>query len=199
MKTVTSDFTRALEEMPGAFLACIDPGLKGGCALFAPSLGKLLFFELPTKVGAKDKVVLDLCKLQEIVVRFTADFLGQPVAFLTLEKPFKVAHESVITFGVSMGIIGQLIALFELLPFEAWLYGVTPKQWTSFFDGYFLPSGLSKDKKKKARADALIDAFSFSPKDFFSKRGRLKDGVVDAVAILLWTLLKGQKKDFWLL
>lgn len=201
MLSITSDFTQALQKDPDAFCVSIDPGLRGGCVLFVPSLRKLRFFELPTKLGPQGKQVLDLLLLRKQIEDFVEE-LEKPVAFLTLEKPFKRPQESVLTFGVSMGMIGQLLALFELAFFDAFCFGVTPKEWTAFFDGHFLPSApntSTKDKKKRARAEALIEAFSFSPKDFFSARGRLKDGVVDAVAILLWTLLKGKKDRFWML
>jgi len=173
----------------------IDPGLKGGYAFFCEGESRLSLAELPTKKifsneGKKEKVGLDARSLREAFYAFSQP---PPQVLLVLEMPFKKPHESVLAYGSSMALIGQLITLFELSAPDLQLLKITPKQWTSPFDRKLLPSSLCYEKgqkKKKARAEALL-AFApafFKEEDFWSPRGRLKDGVVDAAAILLWSL-----------
>lgn len=177
----------------------IDPGLKGGYIFFYEGVSRLSLAELPTKKilsnkEKKEKVGLDVRSLREAFCAFleSCSFQKPPQVLLVLEMPFKKPHESVLAYGSSMVLIGQLIALFELSAPDLQLLKVTPKQWTSPFDRHFLPSSLCFEKgqkKKKARAEALLACTNcFSEKDFWSPRGRLKDGVVDAAAILLWSL-----------
>lgn len=198
MLKITSNFTEDLKKIPGAFLIAIDPGLKGGCILFCPNLKKMVCFELPIKNYLNQKNI-DLNKLKENILLFIKDFSNQPIGFLIIEKPFKRSKESVLTFGTSIKMIGKILGLFELLNFNVFYYSVTPKEWTSFFDKQFINNYVLKDQKKLARAKSLMKIFSFKYENFFTPRKRLKDGVSDAAAILIWTLLRGKIETFNLL
>jgi len=201
------EFNRLFSKEKPDFLVAVDPGLQGGCCAFSLQTQRLLVFELPTKIVFKKekkiivkKKELDLRLFLSSLQTFFEEETDHPSVWLLLEKPFKRQVESVNAFAVSMKMFGQILALFSL-SFETKIWSLAPLSWTSYFDKevevFLEKPKVSKEEQKKRRALFLEKVYEIETESLYSQRGRLKDGIVDALGMLVFFGNKGTVDHFW--
>ena len=193
------DFNEKLFVSKADFVATVDPGLKGGCSIFCLKSKGLFAFELPLKETTKREERDIIVKQQLDCIALQSNLLGfAPFGtrlFLALEKPFKKDDESINSFASSMKMFGELIAIFDL-NYTIHLYPLSPISWTSYFDQIADTSKYSKEKRKSNRAKCLIEKYGVADELIYTPRKRLKDGVVDALAMQVFLAETEQKFNF---
>lgn len=199
------NLTAKFPDFKPQFLAAVDPGLEGGCVFYSLKTNRFLLLEIPFKKVKRledAKKTLDCFAFQEALDAFwQVECSETPSVALIIEKPFKRPIESANCFGSSMRLFGELKSFFTLSFPTLYFQEVAPYSWSSYFDACVLlffegVEKKSKQDQKKRRAEYLL-SLRFKKELFYSKQGRLKDGIVDALALLIWFAEKGKSELFW--
>lgn len=143
----------------------IDPGLSGGVVVLNSTGGIVDMLQMPTKEHYKKRTI-DGNKL--------GLFLPLPfksntkIGVESVHSMPKQSMPSMFSFGMGFGkILGVLEAMY--LPYTL----ITPQTWKKYFK-------VSKDKHDSI---LVIENLYTDTDKFFTKRGRLLDGLVDATLI----------------
>lgn len=214
-----SEFTLYLDTQKdkNPLVICVDPGLKGAIVVYSMKHGDLSMMELPVQHSKKllsgEILVKTLINLRELhnFIDSKIKVFGSQIVYLIIEKPFKRSLGSLKTYSTSVIEVGKILALIELITpvNSSFVCLPTPSSWTHHFsarvckEGFAEHHGFSDGRGygmdldiKKKRAKALIDLFEFDEKSFYTERGRLKDGLSDACAMLMWILHLGKTEFF---
>lgn len=157
-------------------LCAIDPGLTGGIVIYDFSNHFFTCSEIDTS---------SIPKLKTFVFPFL-DKINQVV----IEKPLHIKGTSHIkSIMTAFMNFGKLLAFFEIhdIPISI----IPPQAWTPYFKKSYqkahayhsFDKGFEKLEQKEERLAVLTQQYQLSDELFRSKKGRLKDGIVDAFCL----------------
>jgi Holliday junction resolvasome RuvABC endonuclease subunit len=154
----------------------IDVGYEGGIAVYDIQHSDLLTWEMPV-VKKNDKRELNIDKLIDI---FNAVAYGVIMCGIEFQHPFpKEGVKSVFSLGKQVGIL-EAVLTSACVPYVF----INPVEWKK----YFMLKGKDRKNAIKECANLIENIFPNLP--IKTKKGKYKTGIIDAVLIMLYTLLK---------